>query len=170
MVTLAKQSPEFMAFWLLLAFAGYYVGWLCCYFLPWSWYLRDESVLTAEELAAQYPQKAWVTEAPWLGPVTCAVLTMLFILEQGIYLSQPSLVLPFFAPLAFMLGYNAFAGLIEIRAEVSMRLPFGRGRHGPMPYIVSPRVWLVGAYRIVLTVVVFTAFFILVRWEKAGWG
>ena len=168
MVLIAKQLPEHATAWLLFGFWGFILGWGLCYLVPAS-YLRDKRVLTAEQVRAECPQKAWVTEVSKLGPVVCAVLSFLFIFAQGVHIGQPSLVLPFFVPLAGMVGYNLYAAFLEIVAGISIILPFGRGRRMPICYVLSSNVHAVGVYRVVLAVIVFAAFYILVRCEKRGW-
>src|SRR5208337_4581806 len=98
-MVLAEQPPEFVVCWIALVALGLFLGWFSCYFLPWSWYLRDERRLTEEELRAQHPGKAWVTLPPWLLPIICGLVTIVLIIGKVAHTGESSLLEAFFLPL-----------------------------------------------------------------------
>ena len=159
MVLIAKGGGSFVEFAAVLS--GILAGVLCFAVFPWGWILRKETSLTPEELKSQHPEKAWVISfPPLLGSIGTLVLGLGIIAQFGQPMPRPSVLSAFLVPLNLLMAFYAYAALIEILGGVSPIVPLGHSPR-PMKYIVSKKVRAVGVYRIVLSVLVVAAYFVL---------
>lgn len=148
---------------LVLGMCSILLGQFLCY-LPYWWWLPNGQGLTEKELLEQHPSRAWLARLKSVAVAVSALPTIFFVFIAGLdgINDQPPLyryVTMFLLPPTFFVGSYSSVGVIEMVAGLSLVVPFGHGGPGRERYIVSPRVRWAGVYRVLLAIVLLSAFY-----------